>query len=91
MDAWIDRLAETLGEESPSETETTRLLGVVARRRPPRRAQDHAARGVPRRLGVGRSVDRGVDRAEAFDDGARDLERLLPPPVPEGRIPTAKA
>ncbi len=35
---------------------------------------------------VGRSVDRGIDRAEAFETALADLERLLPPPVARGRI-----
>ncbi|MCI0633211.1 MAG: DUF6457 domain-containing protein [Actinobacteria bacterium] len=84
MHAWIDRLAEALGEESPSETEATRLLA----------ASRDVAHRVERKMtplaaflvgsAVGRSVDRGIDRAEAFETVLADLERLLPPPVPEG-------
>jgi hypothetical protein len=84
MHAWIDRLAEALGEESPSETEATRLLA----------ASRDVAHRVERKMtplaaflvgsAVGRSVDRGIDRAEAFETVLSDLERLLPPPVPQG-------
>jgi hypothetical protein len=84
MHAWIDRLAEALGEESPSETEATRLLA----------ASRDVAHRVERKMtplaaflvgsAIGRSVDRGIDRAEAFETVLGDLQRLLPPPVPEG-------
>ncbi len=84
MHAWIDRLAETLGDEPPSETETTRLLA----------ASRDVAHRVERKMtplaafllgsAVARSVARGRDRAQALDEVLADLERLLPPAPAEG-------
>jgi len=79
MRSWIERLAETLGEEALSETETTRLLA----------ASRDVAHRVERKMtplaaflvgsAVGRGLGSGGDRAEALEAALADLERLLPP------------
>jgi uncharacterized RDD family membrane protein YckC len=56
------------------EQERSPIGRVVA---PVARAGWRGARGVARRLGIGRAVDRGVDRALDSDTAARATERLL--------------
>lgn len=78
MDAWIDQLAEALGEDTLSETETSRLLGV---------ARDVAHR-VERRItpvstfllgaAVGRSLAGGASRADALQAALDTVDSLLP-------------
>jgi uncharacterized RDD family membrane protein YckC len=54
------------------------LLGVTERAvAPVARAGWHGARGVARRLGLDRAVDRGVDRALDSETAARATEKLL--------------
>ncbi len=78
MDSWIDQLAEALGEDTLSETETWRLLGV---------ARDVAHR-VERRItpvstfllgaAVGRSLAGGASRADALQAALDTVDSLLP-------------
>ncbi len=78
MDAWIDQLAEALGEDTLSETETSRLL---------RAARDVAHR-VERRItpvstfllgaAVGRSLAGGASRADALQAALDTVDSLLP-------------
>jgi uncharacterized RDD family membrane protein YckC len=56
------------------EQERSPIARVVA---PVARAGLQSARGVARRLGIGRAVDRGVDRALDSETAARATERLL--------------
>ena len=84
MQAWIERLAETLGEEPLSETETTRLLAASREvaHRVERKTTPLAAFLVG--SAVGRRVAGGGNRSEALEAVLADLERLLPPPPAEG-------
>ena len=78
MDAWIDQLAEALGEDTLSETETSRLL-LVAR---------DVAHGVERRItplstfllgaAVGRSLAGGANRVDALQAALDTVHSLLP-------------
>ncbi len=78
MDAWIDQLAEALGEDTVSETETSRLLRV---------ARD-VAHNVERRItpvstfllgaAVGRSLAGGANRADALQAALDTVDSLLP-------------
>lgn len=78
MDAWIDQLAEALGEDTLSESETAKLLSV---------ARDVAHR-VERRItplstfllgaAVGRSLAGGASRADAVQAGLDTVDSLLP-------------
>jgi hypothetical protein len=85
MDAWIDQLAESLGEDTLSPRETTELLQV---------ARDVAHR-VERRItplatfllgsAVGRSLAGGDGRSHALQAALETLGSLLPEaPTPEG-------
>jgi uncharacterized RDD family membrane protein YckC len=56
------------------EQQRSPIARVVA---PVARAGLQSARGVARRLGIGRAVDRGVDRALDSETAARATERLL--------------
>ena len=84
MDAWIDRLAESLGEDPLTEAETTRLLGS---------ARDVAHR-VERRItplaafllgsATGRGLAGGASRDAALASALEALEGLLPDEPAEG-------
>jgi Domain of unknown function (DUF6457) len=84
MQAWIERLAETLGEEPLSETESTRLLAASREvaHRVERKTTPLAAFLVG--SAVGRSIGRGGDRSDTLEAVLGDLERLLPPSPAEG-------
>jgi len=79
MNAWIDRLAEALGEEPLTEDQTTRLL---------RTSRDVAHR-VERKItplaafligsAVGGNVARGASRADALQATLEAAAGLLPP------------
>ncbi len=87
MDAWIDQLAEALGEDTLSETETSRLL--------------HAARDVAHRVerritpvstfllgaAVGRSLAGGASRADALQAALDTVDSLLPKAAAEDTSP----
>ncbi len=83
MEPWIDRLAEALGEDTLSELETARLLGV---------ARDVAHR-VERKItplaaflvgsAVGRASAGGSARLEALSAALEALGGLLPEPTAE--------
>ena len=85
MEAWIDRLAEVLGEDPLSSAETARLLGA---------ARDVAHR-VERKItplaafllgsAVGRGMAGGAPRPQAFAAAFESLGSVLPPgdDVPE--------
>jgi len=78
MEDWIDRLAETLGEDPLTGEETARLLGA---------ARDVAHR-VERRItplstflvgaAVGRSLAGGAPRAHALEAALETVASLLP-------------
>jgi Domain of unknown function (DUF6457) len=80
MEAWIDRLAEALGEEALTKEEANVLLGA---------ARDVAHR-VERKItplaafvlgsSVGRAVSQGASRSEALRRALETTEGLLPPP-----------
>lgn len=84
MEAWIDQLAETLGEDPLSERETSLLLKA---------ARDVAHR-VERRLtplatflagaAVGRSLAGGASRHDALEAALDTIGSMLPPEAPEG-------
>lgn len=80
MQAWIERLAETLGEEPLSEDATTRILEASREvaHRVERKTTPLAAFLVG--SAVGRSLERGGDRSEALGAVLADLEHLLPSP-----------
>ena len=79
MDAWIDRLAEGLGQEPLTRDQTDRLL---------RTSRDVAHR-VERKLtplaafligsAVGGNVARGASRADALQSALETAAGLLPP------------
>ncbi len=87
MDAWIDQLAEALGEDTLSETETSRLLST---------ARDVAHR-VERRItpvstfllgaAVGRSLAGGASRADALQAALDTVDSLLPEAAAEDTSP----
>jgi hypothetical protein len=87
MDAWIDQLAEALGEDTLSETETSRLLST---------ARDVAHR-VERRItpvstfllgaAVGRSLAGGASRADALQAALDTVDSLLPEAAVEDTSP----
>ena len=78
MERWIDELTNALGEQTLSERETERLLGI---------ARDVAHR-VERKItplaafvigsAVGRSVAGGTSRADAMAATLKTAEGLLP-------------
>ncbi|HZD17209.1 MAG TPA: DUF6457 domain-containing protein [Actinomycetota bacterium] len=84
MEAWIDQLAESLGEDTLSEVETARLLSV---------ARDVAHR-VERKItplasfllgcAAGRSMAGGASRADAIAAAMDTVRGLLPPAPVEG-------
>jgi hypothetical protein len=84
MEAWIDRLAEALGQDPLTDAEATRLLGS---------ARDVAHR-VERKItplaafilgeATGRRMAGGASRSEAVASALATLEGLLPPEPPEG-------
>lgn len=84
MEAWIDQLAESLGEDTLSEHETAQLLQV---------ARDVAHR-VERRItplasfllgsAVGRSMAGGAPRADAMAAALETAQGLLPEAPAEG-------
>jgi hypothetical protein len=84
MEAWIDQLAEVLGEDPLTERETSLLLKV---------ARDVAHR-VERRLtplstflagaAVGRSLAGGASRQDALEAALDTIHSLLPPEPAEG-------
>jgi len=85
MDAWIDRLAEALGEAPLTDEETNRML----------RASRDVAHRVERKttplaaflLGsaAGRGVAEGASREQALSAALQTLESLLPPSNEQGR------
>jgi Domain of unknown function (DUF6457) len=87
MESWIDQLAEALGEDTLSEHETARLLGI---------ARDVAHR-VERRItplatfllgeAVGRSSAGGATRADAIQAALETAESLLPEAAEEDPKP----
>lgn len=78
MERWIDELASALGEQTLSEEETERLLGI---------ARD-VAHSVERKITplaafligseVGRSVAGGTSRSDAMAAALKTVEGLLP-------------
>ena len=78
MESWIDQLAEVLGEDTLSESETAKLLRV---------ARDVAHR-VERRItpvstfllgaAVGRSLAGGASRADALQAALDTVDSMLP-------------
>jgi hypothetical protein len=84
MEAWIDQLAEVLGEDPLTERETSVLL---------RAARDVAHR-VERRVtplstflagaAVGRSMAGGASRQDALEAALDTIDSMLPPSPPEG-------
>lgn len=84
MEAWIDQLAEALGEDTLSEVETAQLLGV---------ARDVAHR-VERKItplasfllgcAAGRSMAGGASRADAVGAAMETVRSLLPEAQAEG-------
>jgi hypothetical protein len=84
METWIDLLAETLGEDTLSGSETARLLGV---------SRDVAHR-VERKVtplaafvmgsAVGRSLAGGATREDALTAVVETVEGLLPEAPSEG-------
>ncbi len=83
MEAWIDQLAEALGEDTLSERETSMILTA---------ARDVAHR-VERRItpvstfllgsAVGRSLAGNASRADALQAAMDTLHSLLPAGAPE--------
>lgn len=83
MEAWIDQLAEALGEDTLSERETSMLLTA---------ARDVAHR-VERRLtplstfllgsAVGRSMAGGARRSDALQAAMDTVRSLLPEAAPD--------
>jgi hypothetical protein len=77
---WVDRLAEALGIEAPSEDDVSRLLEVsrAVAHRVERRATPVAA------FLVGSAVGRAAgERRDALASALATLESLLPDPGPE--------
>jgi hypothetical protein len=84
MEAWIDQLAEVLGEDPLTERETSVLL---------RAARDVAHR-LERRVtplstflagaAVGRSMAGGASRQDALEAALDTIDSMLPPSPPEG-------
>jgi len=83
MDAWIDRLAEALGQDPLTDAETNRLLGS---------ARDVAHR-VERKITplaaflLGSATGRmaaGASRGEALASALATMGELLPPEPPQG-------
>lgn len=82
MSEWVDRLAETLGEETLTEEETTTLLAVSR----------EVAHRVERRItplstflagaAVGRSMAGGETRDEALRATLASLDSILPEAPP---------
>jgi hypothetical protein len=89
MEAWIDVLATSLGEDPLTDAESTRLLGS---------SRDVAHR-VERKItplaafllgsATGRSIAGGAFREDALQVALETLEGLLPPTPSEGRTPAA--
>ncbi len=85
MGAWIDGLAEELGQEPLSQREVARLLDVAR----------EVAHRVERKLtpvsafligaAVGRSEAGGASRSEALAEVLAAVEAALPEPRPETR------
>lgn len=84
MQAWIDRLAETLGEERLTEAESTRLL--AAAREVAHRVERKTTPLAAFLLGsaVGRTIASGAGRSDALDAALRGLESLLPQAPDDG-------
>lgn len=84
MEAWIDRVAEALGEDALTDAEATRIL---------RSARDVAHR-VERKItplaafllgsATGRSMAGGASRDDALTIALETLEELFPAEPPEG-------
>jgi hypothetical protein len=80
MDAWIDELAEALGEDQLTDEQTDRLL----------RSSREVAHRVERKTtplaaflvgsAAGRRIEQGVSRDEALSAALEALESVLPPP-----------
>jgi hypothetical protein len=81
MDAWIDELAEALGEDHLTDEQTDRVL----------RSSRDVAHRVERKttplaaflLGsaAGRRIEQGASRDEALSAALETLASLLPPPA----------
>jgi hypothetical protein len=90
MEAWIDVLATSLGEDPLTDAESTRLLGS---------SRDVAHR-VERKItplaafllgsSTGRSIAGGASREDALQVALETLEGLLPASPPEARSPSAE-
>ena len=86
MDAWIDRLAEALGEDRLTDQETGRLLS----------SSREVAHRVERKItplaafllgsAAGRSMAGGASRPDALAAALETLESLLPPASEESRF-----
>jgi hypothetical protein len=84
MEAWIDRLAEALGEDALTDAEAMRLL----------RSAKGVAHRVERKItplaafllgaATGREVAGGASRDDALAVALETLEGLLPPEPPQG-------
>jgi hypothetical protein len=84
MDAWIDRLAEALGQDPLTDAETNRLLGS---------ARDVAHR-VERKItplaafllgsATGGRMAAGASRGEALASALATMGEFLPPEPPQG-------
>jgi hypothetical protein len=78
MEGWIDRLAETLGEDALSGPETARLLGVArdVAHRVERKVTPLAAFVIG--CAVGRSLAGGASREQAMTAALETVDALLP-------------
>jgi Domain of unknown function (DUF6457) len=83
MQGWIDRLAESLGEDALSATEADALLRAArdVAHREERRVTPLSAYLIG--LATGRAVAAGATRADATAEALAALERLLPPSTPD--------
>lgn len=84
MEGWIDRLAETLGEEPLSPGETTEILSAAREvaHRVERRITPLAAFLIG--AAVGRATSAGASREEAIRTALGTSNALLPPAAPAG-------
>lgn len=78
METWIDMLAETLGEDTLSGSETARLLGISrdVAHRVERKVTPLAAFVMG--CAVGRSLAGGASRDDAVTAAVETVEGLLP-------------
>lgn len=83
MEAWIDQLAEALGEDTLSELETGQLLAVA--REVAHRVERKVTPLASFLLGsaAGRSMAGGASRADAMAAAMDTVHGLLPEAAPE--------